>query len=62
VARFLPKGLGGILYWYGFDPFHRLLYPRMLKAIARSIARPILKGPDLLVDRRNTPPGKRREK
>ncbi|HSO71315.1 MAG TPA: DUF2867 domain-containing protein, partial [Thermodesulfobacteriota bacterium] len=62
VARFLPKGLGGILYWYGFDPFHRLLYPRMLKAIARSIARPIVQGPERVLDRKNTPPEKRREK
>ncbi len=61
VARFLPKGLGGILYWYGFDPFHRLLYPRMLKAIARAIARPIVQGPQLVVDRKNTPPKIRRE-
>ena len=61
VARFLPKGLVGMLYWYAFDPFHRLLYPRMLKAIARAIARPIVRGPQLVVDRKNTPHGKRRE-
>ena len=62
VARFLPKGLGGILYWYVFDPFHRLLYPRMLKAIARDIARPIVQGPQRVAERKNIPPGKRREK
>ncbi len=50
TARFLPRGLGGILYWYLFDPFHRLIYPRMLKAIARSIGKPVLKGPMLTVD------------
>jgi uncharacterized protein YbjT (DUF2867 family) len=55
VARFLPRGLGGILYWYAFDPFHRLLYPRMLEAIARSIGKPISQGPVLLVDRKIKP-------
>jgi len=56
TARFLPRGLGGLLYWYGFDPFHRILYPRMLAAIARSIGKPILKGPFLLVKRTLKPP------
>ncbi|MBI5585810.1 MAG: SDR family oxidoreductase [Deltaproteobacteria bacterium] len=58
TARFLPKGLGGLLYWYAFDPFHRLLYPRMLQAIARSIGKPILKGPFLLVKRAVKPPAR----
>lgn len=55
TARFLPRGLGGILYWYAFDPFHRLLYPRMLAAIARSIGKPLGQGPVLLVDRKIKP-------
>ena len=61
TARFLPKGLGGIIYWYGFDPFHRLLYPRMLAAIARSIGKPLLQAPTLLVDRKINPPPKKAE-
>jgi uncharacterized protein YbjT (DUF2867 family) len=56
TARFLPRGLGGILYWYAFDPFHRILYPNMLRAIARSIGKPILKGPVLQVKRKLKPP------
>jgi len=55
TARFLPRGLGGILYWYVFDPFHRLLYPRMLKAIARSIGKPVLRGPALIADSKIKP-------
>jgi uncharacterized protein YbjT (DUF2867 family) len=46
VARFLPRGLGGILYWYLFDPFHRLLYPNLLKAIGKAVGKPIVQGPE----------------
>ena len=46
ISRFLPRGLGGILYWYGLYPFHRLLYPNLLKAIGKAIRKPILKGPE----------------
>jgi len=62
TARFLPRGLGGILYWYLFDPFHRILYPRMLKAIARSIGKPVLNGPALIVDRKIKPPTSKKVK
>ena len=55
LSRFLPRGLGGLLYWYGLDPFHRLLYPNMLKAIARATGKPIFKGPELMVARKITP-------
>ncbi len=55
LSRFLPRGLGGLLYWYGLDPFHRLLYPNMLKAIARATGKPIVKGPELMVARKTTP-------
>jgi uncharacterized protein YbjT (DUF2867 family) len=55
LSRFLPRGLGGLLYWYGLDPFHRLLYPNMLKAIARATGKPIYRGPELMVARKTTP-------
>jgi uncharacterized protein YbjT (DUF2867 family) len=35
VARFLPRGLGGLVYWYVLSPFHVWIYQGMLKAIAR---------------------------
>jgi uncharacterized protein YbjT (DUF2867 family) len=47
-TRFMPKGLVGILYWYLFDPFHRLLYPNLLKGISKAIKKPIIKGPERL--------------
>jgi uncharacterized protein YbjT (DUF2867 family) len=46
LSRFLPKGLFGILYWYLFDPFHRILYPNLLRAIGRAIGKPIVLGPE----------------
>jgi len=32
-AIFLPRGLGGQLYWYSVAPFHALVFPIMLKNI-----------------------------
>jgi len=46
VARFLPRGLGGILYWYALEPFHHWVYRGMLKAIAEKVGKPILAGPE----------------
>jgi len=37
TAYFLPKGLGGRLYWWAMKPFHALIFGRMIKrAVARS--------------------------
>lgn len=35
-ARFIPKGLWGILYWYGVLPFHAYVFGGMLRKIARA--------------------------
>ncbi len=48
VARFLPRGLGGLLYWYVLEPFHHWVYGGMLKAMADQVGRPILAGPERL--------------
>lgn len=32
-ARFAPRGLGGQLYWYILLPFHRFIFPTMLRNI-----------------------------
>ena len=37
TARFLPRGLVGMLYWYSLVPFHRWLYKGMLIAIATEV-------------------------
>ena len=44
-SSFLPKGLGGILYWYVLYPFHEWIFYGMLKSIAKSIGKPIVDGP-----------------
>jgi uncharacterized protein YbjT (DUF2867 family)/uncharacterized protein YndB with AHSA1/START domain len=46
TARFLPRGLLGMAYWYFLDPFHKKLYPGMLKAIAAAAGKPITAGPE----------------
>ena len=33
TASFLPRGLGGVLYWYTLYPFHRLIFARMVRAL-----------------------------
>lgn len=45
LSRFLPRGLGGILYWYGMYPVHAWIFSGMLKSIARSIGKPVAAGP-----------------
>lgn len=45
TAYFLPRGIGGILYWYSLLPMHSLVFGGMLKAVAEQIQCPVLKGP-----------------
>ena len=44
-SSFLPKRLGGILYWCVLYPFHEWIFYGMLKSIAKSIGKPIVDGP-----------------
>ncbi|HOV88070.1 MAG TPA: DUF2867 domain-containing protein, partial [Syntrophobacteraceae bacterium] len=46
VARFLPKGTVGLLYWYSLYGAHQLLFKGMLRTIAREVGKPIVKGPE----------------
>ena len=46
TARFLPRGLGGLAYWYSLVPFHRFIYRGMLKSVAAAVGKPVLKGPE----------------
>ncbi len=45
AARFLPKGLGGIVYWYTLYPLHGWIFGGMLSAIAREARLTIRIGP-----------------
>jgi hypothetical protein len=46
TARFLPRGLGGIIYWYCLVPFHRWIYRGMLEAVAAVVGKAVVKGPE----------------
>ncbi len=46
AARFLPRGLAGILYWYALLPSHRWLFKGMLETVARRTGKRVLKGPE----------------
>jgi hypothetical protein len=35
MARFLPRGVLGLLYWYAVYPAHGLVFPRVLSGMAR---------------------------
>ena len=54
LSRFLPRGLAGILYWYGLYPFHQWIFFGMLKSIARVIGKPITAGPDRFTPKLHT--------
>jgi len=35
TARFLPRGLLGLAYWYAVMPLHRIVFGRMLRGVRR---------------------------
>ena len=35
TAALLPKGLGGLLYWYGLYPVHARIFDGLVREIAR---------------------------
>ncbi len=35
IARFYPRGLAGLLYWYGLYPLHKLIFRGMAREIIR---------------------------
>ena len=45
LSKFVPRGLGGILYWYTLYPFHEVIFKGMIESIAKKIRRPITFGP-----------------
>jgi len=45
MTSFRPRGLWGLLYWWSMYPAHGLLFPAMLKNIARAAHAPVLSGP-----------------
>ena len=54
LSRFLPRGLSGLVYWYVFYPFHQWIFFGMLKAMAKSINRPLISGPQRFTPKLHT--------
>jgi uncharacterized protein YbjT (DUF2867 family) len=48
VARFLPRGLTGLAYWYTLLPAHRWLFEGVLRTVARRTESRILEGPEAI--------------
>ena len=46
VARFLPRGVVGLAYWWVMAPFHAWLFKGMLRAMARATDCHLLSGPE----------------
>ncbi|MBN1102536.1 MAG: DUF2867 domain-containing protein [Deltaproteobacteria bacterium] len=46
LARYVPMGLFGLLYWHILYPFHQWVFREMLKGVARAVGRPVVRGPD----------------
>ncbi len=40
-ARFLPRGLAGLAYWYGAYPLHKLVFSGMLRGLAHAVGKPL---------------------
>jgi uncharacterized protein YbjT (DUF2867 family) len=45
TVQFIPRGLGGMAYWALVGPFHRFVFPGLIREIARRTGRPIVSGP-----------------
>ena len=45
LSRFVPRGLGGLLYWYALYPAHQWFFEGMLKGLARAVGKPVTRGP-----------------
>ena len=44
TAYYQPRGLAGLLYWYGLYPIHRIIFRGMIAAIARRAERAASRG------------------
>jgi len=51
LSRFLPRGITGIVYWYGLYPFHEIIFFGMAKSMAHATGKPILDKPERFTPR-----------
>jgi len=45
LARFLPRGLAGMISWYGVYPLHKLVFSGMLQGLAHAAGKPLVGRP-----------------
>lgn len=45
IARFIPSGLVGIIYWYSVKPLHNIIFSGMLKRIADQVGERVISEP-----------------
>jgi hypothetical protein len=45
IARFIPSGLVGIIYWYSVKPLHNIIFNGMLKRIADQVGERVISEP-----------------
>ncbi|WP_035040910.1 SDR family oxidoreductase [Desulfovibrio sp. X2] len=45
LARFLPRGLAGLAYWYGIYPLHHAVFASMLEGLAKAAGGRLLEEP-----------------
>jgi uncharacterized protein YbjT (DUF2867 family) len=45
TAKFLPRGLAGILYWWAMYPFHMVLFTNMIENISKQAGTHVYDGP-----------------
>ncbi|MDX1918989.1 MAG: SDR family oxidoreductase [Candidatus Caenarcaniphilales bacterium] len=55
TARFLPKGLLGMLYWWAVTPLHFFVFNGMLQGIAEASGTPIVSGPEKVINSLSMP-------
>ncbi|MBW1986533.1 MAG: hypothetical protein JRI50_04780 [Deltaproteobacteria bacterium] len=53
LARFLPRGLGGIAYWDSLYLFHKWIYQGMVHALAQATGKPIVKGLEMMTGKKD---------
>ncbi len=51
TAKFLPRGLAGILYWYAMYPFHLILFGNMIENISRQAGTHLYEPPHRVKDK-----------
>jgi uncharacterized protein YbjT (DUF2867 family) len=45
-SRFLPRGLGGMAYWYALNPLHQWVFSAMLEGIAGAVGKEVVGKPE----------------